>query len=59
MAKPGETAIKQKIKPISGFKAADIFRVGFPSQTSKFSGKLNAAQTKFNPSQFRTQHKGG
>jgi hypothetical protein len=44
--------IKKKAGPTLGFRTSDFFR------GSKFSGK-NKAQMKFNPSQFKTQHKGG
>jgi hypothetical protein len=45
--------IKKKAGPQLGFRTSKFFR------GSKFSQKGVAAQTKFNPANFRTQHKGG
>jgi len=45
--------IKKKAGPTLGFRTSDFFR------GSRFSGKGPKIQTKFNPTQFKTQHKGG
>jgi hypothetical protein len=45
--------IKRKAGSQLGFRTSDFFR------GSKFSGKGNTAKGKFNPSQFKIQHKGG
>jgi hypothetical protein len=45
--------IKSKSAPALGFRTPDFFR------GSKFGGKGGKPQAKFNPSQFKTQHKGG
>jgi hypothetical protein len=47
-----KTFIKKKAGPALGFRTSDFFR------GSKFGGG-NKSQLKFNPSQFKTQHKGG
>lgn len=45
---------KSKSGPALGFRTPSFFRA------SKFGGKQNlSGQVKFNPSQFKTQHKGG
>ena len=45
--------IKKKAGPALGYRTPDFVK------QSKFSSKSNKFQGKFNPSQFRTQHKGG
>jgi hypothetical protein len=48
-----KTYIKSKSGPALGFRTPDFFRA------SKFGGKGNKPASKFNASQFKTQHKGG
>ncbi len=60
-----KTYIKSKSKSALGFRTPDSFRSSLPASTcadrqaSKFGGKGRVPQTKFNRSQFHTQHKGG
>jgi len=49
-----KTFIKKKAGQELGYRTPDFFK------GSRFgSSKASAARLKFNPSQFRTQHKGG
>jgi hypothetical protein len=48
-----KTYIKKKSGPTLGYRTSDFFK------GSKFGGKGNLKAAKFNPSQFKTQHKGG
>ncbi|HJX59588.1 MAG TPA: hypothetical protein VJ481_03470 [Patescibacteria group bacterium] len=47
------TFTKKKAAPALGFRTPSFFKA------SRFGGKGNLKAAKFNPSQFRTQHKGG
>lgn len=54
-----KTYIKSKTASGLGFRTPAFFRGGLPAQAGKFGNKGKTSQPKFNPSQFRTQHKGG
>ena len=45
--------MKNKAGAKLGFRTPDFFK------NSRFGGKLGGSKSKFNPSQFKTQHKGG
>ena len=48
-----KTYIKKKAGTALGYRTSDFFK------GSKFGGKGDLQKVKFNPSQFKTQHKGG
>jgi len=57
-----KTYIKKKAGPNQagpGYRTPDHFKGSLVARTSRFSGsKTPAPQLKFNPAQFKTQHKG-